>query len=80
MMEKDIKNPNGFQELNDDELEDVAGGGIKEIVAATTLAAMAMTGNTVSAFTMARAMAEETTGHIEAAPEQEAFGANSRAR
>lgn len=54
-------------------MEEVAGG-IKEIVAATTLAAMTMTGNTVSAFTMARAMAEETTEHIEEAPEQEAYG------
>lgn len=79
MMEKDIKNPNGFQELNDDELEDVAGGGIKEIVAATTLAAMAMTGNTVSAFGLAQAMAEDA-GHIEAAPSRRPSAPSLKAR
>ncbi|MBR1560918.1 MAG: hypothetical protein IJ646_11820, partial [Clostridia bacterium] len=46
-------------ELTDEELDDVAGGGLKEIVAATTLAAMAMTGNTVSAFGLANALAED---------------------
>ena len=59
-----------MKELTPEELEDVTGGGIKEIVAATTLAAMAMTGNTVSAFGLANALAEDA-GHIEFAPEQE---------
>ena len=63
-----------MQELNLDELEDVSGGGIKEIVAATTLAAMAMTGQTVSAFGLANAMAEGSV-RIEEAPEQELYGA-----
>jgi|GEM_PF-6497116 len=67
-------NPENAREMDLDELEEVSGGGIKEIVAATTLAAMAMTGNTVSAFGLAQAMAEESAGHIEAAPEQEAYG------
>ena len=60
-----------MNELSLDEMEDVNGGGIKEIVAATTLAAMAMTGNTVSAFGLANAMAEENNAHIEFAPEHE---------
>ena len=71
--EKNIDLEN-MQELNPEELEDVTGGGIREIVAATTLAAMTMTGNTVSAFGLANAMAEDAA-HVEAAPEQTAFGA-----
>ena len=62
------ENDVAINELSLEEMEDVNGGGIKEIVAATTLAAMAMTGNTVSAFGLANAMAEENTAHIEAAP------------
>ena len=69
-MNKDLE----MNELSIEEMEDVTGGGIKEIVAATTLAAMAMTGNTVSAFGLANALAEDNA-HIEAAPEQEAYGA-----
>ena len=66
---------NNMQEITPEEMEDVAGGGIKEIVAATTLAAMTMTGGTVSAFNMAQALAEDAGSiHIEQAPEQEAFG------
>ena len=56
-----------MRELNPEELEDVTGGGIREIVAATTLAAMAMTGNTVSAFGLANALAEDTAVHIKEA-------------
>lgn len=53
----------------------VSGGSFKRIVAATTLAAMAMTGSTMSAFGLARAMAEDmNSAHIEAAPEQESLG------
>ena len=77
MMNRDDKGKNHDnlerQELSLDEIEDVNGGGIKEIVAATTLAAMAMTGNTVSAFNMASALAEGSA-HVEAAPAQEAYG------
>ena len=39
----DVQDMN-MQALTPEELEDVTGGGVKEIVAATTLAAMAMTG------------------------------------
>ena len=60
-----------MNELSLEEMQDVNGGGLKEIVAATTLAAMAMTGNSVSAFGLANAMAEENSAHIEIAPEQE---------
>jgi len=62
-------NPAEMQVLTSEALENVSGGGVKEIVAATTLAAMAMTGNTVSAFGLAGALAEENA-HIEIAPEQ----------
>ena len=59
-MKKNVENKElEAVELTDEELEDVAGGGLKEIVAATTLAAMAMTGNTVSAFGLANALAED---------------------
>ena len=73
MSENDVT----MNELSLEEMDDVNGGGIKEIVAATTLAAMAMTGNTVSAFGMANAMAEESSAHVEAArvEEGETFGA-----
>jgi len=64
-----------MNELSLEEMEDVTGGGLKEVVAATTLAAMAMTGNTVSAFGLANALAEENTAHIEIAPAQEDYGA-----
>ena len=67
-----MKNDN-YRELTPEELEAINGGGLKEIVAATTLAAMAMTGNTVSAFGLASALAEENA-HIEQAPAQEAVG------
>ena len=60
-----------MNELSLEEMQDVNGGGLKEIVAATTLTAMAMTGNSVSAFGLANAMAEENSAHIEIAPEQE---------
>ena len=73
MMENDIKNPKDIQELSDNELEDVAGGGIKEIVAGVTLAAMTMTGSPVSAFGLAKAMAEGQDALIEEVPAQEAY-------
>ena len=63
------------QELSLEDMEDVTGGGLKEVVAATTLAAMAMTGNTVSSFGLANALAEENAAHIEIAPAQEDYGA-----
>ena len=63
-----------IRELTPEEMEDVTGGGLKEIVAATTLAAMAMTGNTVSAFGLANALAEDNAAHIEEAPAQDSFG------
>ena len=66
-MNKDVDR----RELSLEELEDVNGAGLKEIVAATTLAAMAMTGSTVSALGMASARAEENSAHIEIAPERE---------
>ena len=56
-MNKDVDR----RELSLEELEDVNGAGLKEIVAATTLAAMAMTGSTVSALGMASARAEENS-------------------
>ena len=75
MKNEDMKNVENIQPLSDDELEDVTGGGIKEIVAATTLAAMAMTGQTVSAFGLAKAMAEGSNNvNIEQAPAQDAYG------
>ena len=51
--------PRGLQELSAEELEEVSGGGVREIVAAATLAAMTVTGGTVNAFGMAGAMAEK---------------------
>ena len=74
MMNYDEKNNANIEELNLDAMEDVAGGGIKEIVAGVTLAAMTMTGSPVSAFGIARAMAEESNAIIEEAPAQEAYG------
>ena len=66
-----------INELTLEDMENVNGGGIKEFAAATTLAAMVMTGNTVSAFHMADALAEGSTAHVETAPveEGEVFGA-----
>ena len=61
----DKLNLTNMQELTPEEMENVAGGGIKEIVAATTLAAMAMTGNTAGAFGLARAMAEKVRSILE---------------
>ena len=61
--------PDNMRELDPEMLEDVTGGGVKEIVAGVTLAAMTMTSGPVSAFGLARAMAEDNGGAIvEAAP------------
>ena len=69
-------NDSAINELTLEDMENVNGGGIKEFAAATTLAAMVMTGNTVSAFHMAGALAEGSTAHVETAPveEGEVFG------
>ena len=74
MMNYDEKKNGNIEELDLEAMEDVAGGGIKEIVAGVTLAAMTMTGSPVSAFGIAKAMAEESNAIIEEAPAQEAYG------
>ena len=61
-----------IRELSDDALEDVNGGGIREIVAATTLATMVATGMT-GAFGLARASAEAGGEVIEGPVEEMAF-------
>ena len=77
MMMNDKSNLNNeMNELNLDELETVDGGGIKEVAAAVTLAAMAATGagnlvGTVSAL----AESADANSIIEEAPAQDAYGA-----
>ena len=72
-------NDDKLRELSDEELDEVAGGGLKEIVAGVTLAAMTVTGSPMSAFGLAKAMAEDNGFRIEQAPEQEAYGADYQA-
>ena len=57
--------PEDIRELSLEEMEDVNGGGIREIVAGVTLAAMTMTGG---AFGMAGALAEDSGAYVETVP------------
>ena len=57
--------PEDIRELSLEEMEDVNGGGIREIVAGVTLAAMTMTGGV---FGMAGALAEDSGAYVETAP------------
>lgn len=68
MSNNEIKNPEDIRELSLEEMEDVTGGGMREIVAGVTLAAMTMTGGAAGAFGLANAIAEEHGAFIETAP------------
>ena len=65
-------NPVDIRELNDAELENINGGGIREIVAATTLATMVATGMT-GAFGLAKASAEPFSEAVEAPVDEVTF-------